>query len=85
MPRRRRHREFKRRLRQAVTQAEVWAQKVEAEAALVSASADPLDDVFWREHERGDWCCYDCSPNHPDTLLWDAQEEINEHLNRSEA
>jgi hypothetical protein len=78
LPRRRRAREFKRRLKQAVAQAE-------AEFAVAPLPSDPLDDHYWREHEEGGWCCIDCSPNHPDRLLNDAQDEIDTYLKRRTA
>lgn len=79
MPKRRRAREFKRRLYRAIATTEA------EQALLAPPSSDPLDDFFWREHERGDWCCIDCYPNHPDALRNDALDEIAEYLNRSTA
>lgn len=79
MPKRRRAREFKRRLYRAIA-------TTEAELAMpVPPSSDPLDDFFWREREEGGWCCMDCSPNHPAHLRNQALVEIDEYLNRSTA
>lgn len=79
MPKRRRAREFQRRLDRAVAAAEV------ALAEPVPLPPDPLDDFYWREHESGIWCCLDCSPHHPDHLLNSAQVEIDTYLKRSTA
>jgi hypothetical protein len=79
MPKRRRAREFQRRLDKAVSKAEATL------ATPVSLPPDPLDDFYWREHESGLDCCYDCSPNHPDVLLWDARDEIDAYLKRRTA
>jgi hypothetical protein len=79
MPKRRRAREFKRRLARAIAQAEAEF------APAAPLPSDPLDDFYWREHEEGGWCCLDCSPNHPDRLLNDALEEIDAYLNRRTA
>jgi len=77
MPRRRRVREFRRKLAKAIQKAEA---EVRAEDALASAS--PLDDIFWREYEQGSYCCPDCDYNHPDAIAWDARQEINAYLKR---
>lgn len=78
MPRRKRRQEWKRRFR--VAEAEVEAQ---VEQDLRLALAGPLDDLFWREHERGDWCCVDCDPHHPDIPLAAADQEIKDYLART--
>ncbi len=72
MPRRRRAREFQRRLRQAVEQVEAEVAAQEAAAT----SGHPLDDKFWREREQGMWCCPACDYNHPLTIKAAAIEEI---------
>lgn len=77
MPKRKRGREFKRRLAKAIA-------KAEAEVGVVETltSADPLDDVFWNDHEgRGahdpdDDCYRGCDH----TLAHDVREEIQVHL-----
>lgn len=84
MPRRRRAKEFQRRLREAVAQAE--AEERKDALCLREEPFDPLDDAYWREHEDplGGWCCLDCAgPNHPLHLLADAQQEIDDYLKES--
>lgn len=48
----------------------------EFETAVRSGRAHHLDDLYWKAHEDGDYCCLDCSPNHPDRLLNEALSEI---------
>ena len=45
------------------------------------ASASPLDDIFWREHEEWPYCCDLCSANHPMVIERDARQEIDTYLN----
>lgn len=60
---------------------------VEAEElqAFVDATATPLDDRFWREHENQSlWCCPSCDYNHPLVIQAAAREEIDDYLKRGE-
>jgi hypothetical protein len=82
MPARRRHREARRRMRLAVAEA-VERDRQEFQTAVRSARSHHLDDEFWLEHERGDWCCIDCHPNHPDRLRNDALSEIRTYKERA--
>lgn len=75
---RKRHQEFKRKLREAVATAEV-----EIEREQVITSTNPLDDVFWRERER--WAhdpdddCYRYCPHYPPE---EVDQEVADYLAR---